>query len=123
MSRRVRKWIQPAVATMLVIFMLSPGRVFAWQQGYPNVYAPHYQPYSQMPYSYFTGPGSRIGPRSGSVPGPGSVRGYGYTQPKWFIRGRVNRFGDYRIDVRLRGVSQQDMYYAWLLYNSMGFNR
>jgi len=120
MSRRVRKWIQPGVATILVILTLSSsGYVFAWQQGYPNVYAPYYQRYSQIPYPYFTGPRSRFGPG----PRPGSVRSYGYAQPKWSVRGRVNRFGDYRVDIKLRGVSQYDMYRVWLLYNSMGFNR
>lgn len=105
------------MATALVILLLSPRLVLAWQQGYP--YAPYYQPYQQMPYPYFTGPRPRLGPG----PRLGSVRNYGYAQPKWSVRGRVNRFGDYRIDIKLRGVSQYDMYRVWLLYNSMGFNR
>ena len=105
----VHKWILPAVATILMILMLSPGPVFAWYPEYP--YAPYYQPYSRIPYPYYSGPDSRFGSRMWP-----RQRYYGYTQPKFFMRGRINRYGDYHIDIRLRGVSQHDMYRAWLLY-------
>ena len=116
MSRQTRKWIQPATITILVIGMLLPLRVFA---GYPEyAYMPYYQPYSQVPYPHFTRPGSSPGYGS-----PQGLRRYGYTKPQWYVRGRVNRFGDYRVDIKLRGLSQRDMYYAWLLYNYYGFNK
>jgi hypothetical protein len=58
-------------------------------------------------------------------PGPGIISGYsdypGYYRrgwPQWYIRGRVNRFGDYRLDIKLRGISHYDMYRAWLLINA-----
>jgi len=117
MGRHMRKWTQPVVVTTLVLMMLAPGRICARYPDY--LYTHYYQPYAHTPYPYFARPYPRFGPR----PYPGTARWYGYAQPKWSIRGRVNRFGDYRVDVKLRGISQQDMYHAWLLYNSMGLNQ
>lgn len=107
MNRHIIKWVMPAAATIVVILMLSPGYVFAWYPDYP--YTPYFQPYSRTPYPI--GPESRFGPR------PWPPRGYyGYAQPKWSMRGRINRYGDYHFNIKLRGVSQHDLYRAWLLF-------
>jgi len=119
MGSYLQKWARTVAVSALVLLMLAPGRIYAWYRDYP--YAPYYQPYVQTPYPYFAEPYPRFGRWWG--PRSRSARWYGYAQPKWSIRGRVNRFGDYRVDVKLRGISQQDMYYAWLLFNSMGFNQ
>ena len=50
-------------------------------------------------------------------------RGYGYLHPKWQVRGYVNRYGDYQFDVKLRNISKQDMYRAWLMYRAYGGQR
>ena len=46
---------------------------------------------------------------------------YGYTQPRWYMRGRMNRYGDYRVDIRVRNINMADMYTAWLLFNNYGY--
>jgi len=113
------------VTILLVVRVLSAEPVVAGYPGYG--YAPYYQHYSQTPYPYFGGAGTGIGTRQGFRPELRSSPAqsyYGYRQPpRWLIRGRINRFGDYRVDIKLRGISQYDMYRAWLLYNSMGANR
>lgn len=84
---------------MLAGLLLMPAAGQAWYQPYP------------VPSGY----------RGWSQPHPawgGNYHGYtGYGQPRWAIRGRISPYGDYRFDVKLRGVSKYDIYKAWLLYN------
>lgn len=76
----------------------------AWNPGYG--YSPVY-PYAP---GYWQGyPGYWL-----QTPGNGW---HGYTEPRWYMRGRMNRYGDYRIDIKLRDISMYDMYMMWLLYN------
>jgi len=99
-SRYTQKQLFIALAlTLLLVLLAMPA--LAW---YPNyTYRPY--PYASPPYQYY----------SNTQFAPGY---YGYTQPSWYVRGRMNRYGDYRVDVKLRGISQHDMYQLWLLYNA-----
>ena len=83
------------------------------QTAYAWYLSPGYQPYSP----YFA---------NGPWPGYGNygyAPGYrGYAQPRIHIRGRINRYGDYWMNFRIRGISKQDMYTAWLWYNYLQQN-
>ena len=87
------------ILTLLLVLQAMPA--LAWYPGY--AYRP--QPYAVPPYQYY--PDTRFYPGY-----------YGYAQPRWHVRGRMNRYGDYRVDVKLRDISQYDMYQIWLLYNT-----
>jgi len=95
-------------AAVLVMMLLLPVQLMAW---YPNQYyqpysRPYPHPYMKMPHSnFYTGPGWQH---------------YRYRKPQWMVRGRINRFGGYYFEVKLRGVSQYDLYRAWLLYQRYG---
>ncbi len=104
MNRNIHKMVLSAVTVSLVVCLFLPVKASAWFQNYPV--APYYSP---TPY-YSSGP-----PAFAAWPGVGQGY-YGYTQPQWYIHGYVNRYGDYRLDIKLRNVSQYDLYKAWLLY-------
>jgi hypothetical protein len=94
MKRPVNKNIVASVAAMCLLVVV-PVTSHGWEDPYP--YPPGYY----------------------DMPGYGNNFGnwYAYTQPRWYLRGRMNRYGDYQIDVKLRDISMYDMYLMWLLYN------
>jgi len=80
----------------------------AWYQAPP--YLPYAQPYVGGPWSYLG--------NQGYAPGY-----YGYIQPRVYIHGRINRYGDYRMDMMIRGLSRKDIDQAWLWYDYMKYRR
>jgi hypothetical protein len=104
--------MQKRVLTGLLLMMLMflPSLTMAWHPGFPSR-APYYGPY---PYG------------SGMYPyyeGPGVLRGYhfNYARPRMYMRGYIDRNGEYRFDVKMRNISQYDLYNAWLLYQQLGY--
>lgn len=101
MSGLIRIGIRP---TAIALSLLLPVTVFAWYPAYSRL--PDYGPYS---YPYFAGPGLLQGYH------------YGYVAPRWAMRGRINRYGDFRLDIKARDVNWRDLYTAWLLYQQYGY--
>jgi len=87
---------------LIACLCMFTGTSSAWYQAAP--YPPYAQPYAGGPWPYYG--------NQGYAPGY-----YGHVQPRISIRGRINRYGDYRMDMKIRGMSTQDMYQAWLWYN------
>lgn len=109
MNQQINKRQLASVATAVVLFVLSVPAVWAWYPSYPYAnpyyaYPGNYPP--AYPYSW------------GDMRGPGF---YGYAEPQWYMRGRMNRYGDFRFDLRLRNFSMADLYNAWLFFNSAGY--
>lgn len=94
----------------MVIQMFSPSYTMAWYPG-NSFGAPYHGP---DPY----GPG--VYPYNAW---PGALRGYysGYARPRMYMRGYIDRNGQYRFDIKLRNISQYDLYNAWLLYQQLGY--
>jgi hypothetical protein len=108
MNRQTNKRLIASVATAVVLFALSVS-AWAWYPSYPYVnpyYA--YPGYYSPAYPYYRGD-------------MGGTGFYGYAEPQWYMRGRMNRYGDFRFDLRLRNFSMADFYNAWLFFNSAGY--
>jgi hypothetical protein len=97
------KWVSAAVC-------LLPTCAMAWFDGgypapaYPPYQAPIYPPYG----GYYGGPGY---PGYNYWPEP-----YGYAEPRWYFRGRMNRYGDYEIRIHVENINLNDFYNAWQWY-------
>ena len=111
MNWQVNKRVLAGLTTGLLLAIVAVNTAQAWYPSHPYRYPNTYQLYSP----YYSGPypnywyGTR-GPRFS-----------GYTQPRWYMRGRMNRYGDYRVDVKVRDISMYDIYLAWLLFNGYGY--
>ena len=90
---------------LMMVLLLSPSMAYAWHPA--QVPGPGYYPGAQYypPYGFGYGP---------------YPYHYGYTGPRMYMRGFIDRNGEYRIDVRLRNLSQYDLYNAWWLYQQLG---
>jgi hypothetical protein len=105
---QINKRVLARLATGLLLFVLSVTTAWAW---YPI--SPYANPYYTYPGYY---PGYPTYWQD--IRGP---RFYGYAQPRWYMRGRMNRYGDFRFDVKLRDFSMADLYYAWWMFNNSGY--
>ena len=107
MERRINKRMLVALTVVLLLSAMIMNRAWAWypNYGYPQ---PPYYPYTYNNWQGYPGYWSD-GENTGW---------YGYAQPQWYFRGRMNRYGDYRIDFRLRNISMFDMYTLWMLANN-----
>jgi len=105
MERQTYKHVIARLVICLLLSLLPLGSLQAW-------YAPPYG----YPQAYSNAPGYWQG-YPGYWPGGHGTYWHGSAGPRWYMRGRMNRYGDYRIDVRVRDVSMRDMYLMWLLYN------
>lgn len=94
-----RRMLRRQTAGLLLLACLFSGTVHAW-----------YQPYGYAPYSLY----------EDYAPGFGY---YGYMQPRWQLHGHISRYGDYRIDLNVQGLSRYDMYRAWLMYQQLKLYR
>ena len=120
MNRVTCKWHWLTTVVTVMVLMLSSASAFALNFAQHPAYtrspyfsgAPIYQPYSYpyvgRPFPYYAGPGGLQGHYSG------------YAKPRIYMRARVNRYGDYRFDIKLRGVSQYDLVKAWWLLQQYG---
>lgn len=91
---------------MLGVLCLLPASAMAWYGGgYP---APPYAPYDAPYYGYYGEPG---------YPGYNNwFQPYGYAEPRWYFKGRMNQYGDYEFRIRLENVNPNDLYNAWLWF-------
>ena len=108
MNRQKNKRVLAGLVTGLVLFAASANTLWAWYPSYP--YA---NPYYAYPAYYPGYPNYWYDLR-----GP---RYYGYAQPRWYMHGRMNQYGDFRFDVKLRDFSMDDLYYAWWMFNNYGY--
>jgi hypothetical protein len=41
---------------------------------------------------------------------------YAYREPRWYFRGRMDRYGNYDFVFRMKNINLNDLYDAWLWY-------
>jgi len=94
------------LTTAVLLAILTVNSATAWDApyAYPDPYHAYTPGYGYAYPGYWQPPGHGAG-------------WYGYAEPRWYMRGRMNRYGDYRIDIKLRHISMFDMYQMWLLFN------
>ena len=94
-----------ALTASVSLSMMSVNAVWAW---YP------YYGYSERPY--WSAPTYWYGYPDywQALPNAGWQ---GYAHPRWYMRGRMNRYGDFWFDIKIRNASMLDMYSMWLLFN------
>ncbi|MBI1424679.1 MAG: hypothetical protein GC149_14630 [Gammaproteobacteria bacterium] len=100
-AARLRRICRYSLFMTLCIGIL-PANAVAWYGGpYPGwqyPYPPNYGGWpGYAPYAY------------GYTP-------YGYAEPRWYFRGRMNQYGDYYFVLRMRNININDLYNAWLWY-------
>ena len=109
MQRPINRIYITAMGTVMLLFCALVPRAFAWSSPFP--YA--------GPYPAYPGYYTRAYPHSwGAISEPYY---YGYGPPRWYVRGRFNRYGDFRVDVRIRDFSMADLYTMWWLFNTYGY--
>jgi hypothetical protein len=97
----------------LVALCLLPVKAMAWYDGtYPP--PPYTAPYGPPPYA---------GPNYGysgwpGYPGYNGYPPYGYDEPRFYFRGRMNSYGDYEFRIRVENMNMNDLYNAWLWFQN-----
>ena len=91
---------------LAAVLLLLPLTASAWYPvySYPGFFAEPYPGYYGVPYA------------TGGWPG-GSV----YLRPRAYVHGYIDRFGNFRLDIKLRNISRYDLYQAWLWYLQSGY--
>lgn len=94
-----------AVCQLMLALILLPVSVLAWNSSpYPGW---------QYPPGFTDRPGPWLN-YPGYYPGYGPY--YGYRQPRWDFYGRINRYGDYDFEFRMKNFNMNDLYHAWQLF-------